>query len=65
MAEPEDHRHCIVCGKVTSPDKFLCSPECEEMFERHQEQLKRRRTLTMVFFVVLFVFVILLALSGS
>ncbi len=65
MAEPEDHKHCIVCGKVTPADKFLCSKECEEVFKQHQDQLKKRKNLSTVFLVVLFVAVIVMLVLSS
>ena len=55
---PEDHRHCIVCGKVTEPGKFFCSPPCEEVFKLHQKRLRRTR-LSMTAVLIL-VFVLLL-----
>jgi predicted nucleic acid-binding Zn ribbon protein len=61
----EDHRHCVVCGKSVPPEKFFCSPSCEEMFKLQQRRLRRTRVFTMLFFVIIFVLVIFLsALRG-
>lgn len=57
----EEHRHCVVCGKSVPVDKFFCSPSCEEMFKRQQNRLKKTRMITMVFFVVLFLAVMILS----
>ncbi|KXB03447.1 hypothetical protein AKJ48_03870 [candidate division MSBL1 archaeon SCGC-AAA261O19] len=59
--ETEDHRHCIACGKVTPPDTFICSEECEEKLKSHQDQMKRKRNLQIVFLVALVAAVIILS----
>lgn len=56
----EDHRHCMVCGRATSPEKSFCSPSCEEVFRRHQKRLARVRSFMMLLFV-LFLLLILFA----
>lgn len=62
----EDHKHCVVCGKPTTLDKFFCSPSCETMFKTQQNKLKKSRTLMMVLFIVMFVVMILLtSLRGT
>jgi predicted nucleic acid-binding Zn ribbon protein len=61
----EDHRHCIVCGKSVDPEKFFCSPSCEELFKRQQGRLKKTRIFTMLFFIILFAAVMFLATLGG
>jgi predicted nucleic acid-binding Zn ribbon protein len=62
----EDHRHCIVCGKPTTSEKFFCSPACEDVFKTQQKKMKKSRTLMMVLFIVMFVVMIALtSLRGS
>jgi predicted nucleic acid-binding Zn ribbon protein len=62
----EDHRHCIVCGKSVDTEKFFCSPSCEEIFKSQQKRLKRTRTFTLLFFLIVFMLVMFLAtLRGS
>jgi predicted nucleic acid-binding Zn ribbon protein len=50
----DDHKHCIVCGKSVPLDRLFCSPSCEEVFKQQQKRMKKTRTYTMVFFVLLF-----------
>ena len=61
----EDHKHCIVCGKAIEPDKFFCSPSCEEMYKKQQKSMARSRTIMMVIFVVIIVVFILMSRLGS
>jgi len=51
----DDHKHCIVCGKATAPDKVFCSPSCEELFKAQQKKMKKSRTIMLVMFVMLFI----------
>lgn len=57
----EDHRHCMMCGKPTPPDKYLCSPSCEEILKRQQLRLRKTRVLNIL--IVLTIFVVLVILS--
>jgi len=57
----EDHKHCIVCGKATGPDKFFCSPSCEEMFKKQQKRMARSRMIMMVLLAVVFVVIMLIS----
>ena len=52
---PEDHRHCMVCGKVVDPGKFFCSPPCEEVFKLHQKRMRRARLFMMASLIAIFV----------
>jgi predicted nucleic acid-binding Zn ribbon protein len=61
----EDHKHCVVCGKATAPDKFFCSPSCEETYKKQQKSMARSRMIMMVFFVILFIVIILMSRLGS
>ncbi len=64
MAEPEDHKHCVICGRVVPPDKFVCSSECEDVLKEHQNQLMRRRKLNMILLVLLFVVFVVLVVTS-
>ncbi len=61
----EDHKHCVMCGKPTDPDKYICSPSCEELMKQQRKKMSRNRMFMMVFFVVMFVVIILLSLLGQ
>jgi predicted nucleic acid-binding Zn ribbon protein len=61
----EDHRHCVVCGKPTDPDKTVCSASCEEILNRQQKSMKRSRLIMLVIFIVLFIFIILSSLLSK
>ncbi|MEM2874807.1 MAG: DUF2116 family Zn-ribbon domain-containing protein [Candidatus Hadarchaeales archaeon] len=50
----EDHRHCVVCGKPTAPEKFFCSPSCEALFRQGQRRAVRYRNMMIVLLVVIF-----------
>jgi predicted nucleic acid-binding Zn ribbon protein len=58
---PEDHRHCIVCGKAVGSDKFFCSPSCEDIFKKQQKRMARTRLIMMVIFVLLFALIVVLS----
>jgi len=63
---PEEHRHCIVCGKVVDPEKFFCSPACENTYKQQQKRMSRMRLIMMVILVVMVMVVLVLsALRGS
>ena len=55
---PEDHRHCIVCGKAIAHDKFFCSPSCEDIFKKQQKRMARSRLIMMGIFIALFVLIL-------
>lgn len=57
----EDHKHCIVCGKANEPDKFFCSPSCEEMFKKQQKKMARSRMLMLALFIVMFVVIMVVS----
>jgi predicted nucleic acid-binding Zn ribbon protein len=55
----EDHKHCIVCGKPIEPDKFVCSPSCEEILKKQQKSMARSRMIMLlVIFIILIVFIV-------
>jgi len=58
----EEHKHCIVCGKVTEPEKSICSPSCEEVLKKQQKQMARSRTIMLVFFVVMIIIIVVLSM---
>ncbi len=63
---PEDHRHCVVCGKVVGADKFFCSPQCEGTFKQHQKRMSRMRLYPMLILVVfILLFLILVTFGGK
>ncbi len=62
---PEDHRHCIVCGKAIESDKFFCSPSCEDIFKKQQKRMARTRLITMAIFIAIFVVIIVLSYLRS
>jgi len=55
----EDHKHCIVCGKPTDPDKTVCSPSCEEILKQQQKRMNRSRLVMLIIFIVLFAIIML------
>jgi predicted nucleic acid-binding Zn ribbon protein len=57
----EDHKHCVVCGRAIEPDKFICSPACEEVMKRSQKQATRMRFIMIGMFVTLFVVLMVLS----
>ena len=62
---PEDHRHCIVCGKAIESDKFFCSPPCEDIFKKQQKRMARTRLIMMAVFIALFVVILVLSSIGG
>ena len=61
----DDHKHCIVCGRVVSPDKMFCSPECEERFKMQQKRVSRMRMYMMLMVGALFLLVIVVSLMSK
>lgn len=62
----EDHKHCIVCGKAISLDRFFCSQECEDRFKRQQRRMSRMRLYMMlIFFALLMLILLLPRLTGG
>ena len=39
----ENHKHCIVCGRVVTSDGLFDTPECEERFRLQQRRISRMR----------------------
>jgi predicted nucleic acid-binding Zn ribbon protein len=59
----EPHRHCLVCGLATSPEKEFCSDKCESEYHgwKGKQKNKNRNTwLCMIGMVVVMVVVMLL-----
>jgi predicted nucleic acid-binding Zn ribbon protein len=57
----ENHKHCVVCGKVVAPDKFFCSQECEGRLRQQQKRMSRMRLYMMLIFFVLFILILVLS----
>ncbi|MFH1821553.1 MAG: DUF2116 family Zn-ribbon domain-containing protein [Methanobacteriota archaeon] len=55
----EEHKHCVVCGKPTDPNKSICSPSCEELMGRQQRKMNRSRIIMLVLFTVMFLIILL------
>ncbi|MEW6222639.1 MAG: DUF2116 family Zn-ribbon domain-containing protein [Candidatus Hadarchaeota archaeon] len=55
----EEHKHCIVCGKATAPDKLICSPSCDHLLKEQQKRMKKSRTIMLVLFIVMFMVIML------
>ncbi len=55
----EDHKHCVVCGKPTDPDKTICSPACEALTRQQQKKMSRSRNIMLILFIVMFAIIIL------
>jgi predicted nucleic acid-binding Zn ribbon protein len=56
----EDHKHCLVCGKPTDPDKNFCSTSCEELAKQQQKRASRSRLIMLILFIVMFAVIIIL-----
>lgn len=65
----EDHKHCVVCGKVipiiyTKPgEPPLCSLECRVKYEEKEREFKKQRTswlVMLLFFMLLWLMAIFL-----
>ena len=62
----KEHRHCVVCGKMTSAaDRYLCSPECEDMLNQHQTLLKKRKKISTMFFIFFIVAIVVMLIVYS
>jgi len=61
----EDHRHCVVCGRPIPPDRYVCSPSCEEILRRRQKGYRRMQLYTIITFTALFILVLLIGARGS
>ncbi len=60
MAAGTDHRHCKVCGRVTSPEKETCSPKCAAVRE---ERLRTRRNYQYLLYATIALAVVILLSS--
>jgi predicted nucleic acid-binding Zn ribbon protein len=58
----DDHKHCIVCGRVVSSDKLFDSPECEERFKLQQRRVSRMRMYMLLMVGALFLLIIVTSL---
>jgi predicted nucleic acid-binding Zn ribbon protein len=61
----DDHKHCIVCGRVVTPDKLFDSPECEERFRLQQRRVSRMRMYLFLMVGALFLLIILLSFARA
>jgi len=57
----EDHKHCIVCGKPTDPEKTICSTACGELMKQQQKKAGRSRMLMLILFIVMFAVIMLMS----
>ncbi|MFQ6129869.1 MAG: DUF2116 family Zn-ribbon domain-containing protein [Candidatus Hadarchaeaceae archaeon] len=55
---PEDHRHCVVCGRAIELDKFFCSPSCEDIFKKQRKRMVYNRLILMVVFIAIFLLIL-------
>lgn len=55
----DDHKHCIVCGRVVSSDKLFDSLECEERFKLQQRRISRMRMYLMLMLGALILLIVL------
>jgi predicted nucleic acid-binding Zn ribbon protein len=53
------HKHCPVCGTPMSPNKTVCSVECEQLFEAIKEKRKRRNQL---YYIILLPAIVILVI---
>lgn len=58
MADPDDHRHCKVCGKVCGPDDSTCSDACAA--KRTQILTTRRNYTYLMYGIIAFLIIIFL-----
>jgi predicted nucleic acid-binding Zn ribbon protein len=53
------HKHCLSCGRATSPKKEYCSDDCEteriEMLQRKKKQLMMLYAVSVAVVIVAFV----------
>jgi predicted nucleic acid-binding Zn ribbon protein len=61
----EDHKHCIVCGRVVTSDRLFDSPECEERFKLQQRRVSRMRMYMVLMVAALFLLIILLSFARA
>ncbi len=59
-SEYSDHRHCKVCGRVTSPDADTCSSKCAAVRE---QRLRARRNYTYILYATIALVTVLLLSS--
>lgn len=57
MPLEQDHRHCKVCGKVTSLDSDTCSAKCATVRE---QRLRARRNYTYILYATIALITVLL-----
>ncbi|AGN16358.1 DUF2116 family Zn-ribbon domain-containing protein [Methanobrevibacter sp. AbM4] len=48
----EPHKHCPVCGTPIPLNEKACSPDCEAVLNKRQNQMKRNQKLIYVLLVV-------------
>ena len=55
MAEKiAQHKHCVICRKVSSPKSDTCSTECEEKW---QLELKKRKNMQLLMYLAIAFFI--------
>ncbi len=56
MAQGPDHRHCKICGRVTSPDEETCSPECAA---KREQRLRASRNYRYILYATIALLLVL------
>jgi len=59
----EPHRHCLVCGLATAPDKEFCSSNCESEYlgwKNKQKNKNRNTWICMIGMIVVVIVVMIL-----
>lgn len=51
----DPHKHCPVCGTPIPLSENACSPDCEQVLNKRQAQIRRNQRLI---FILLIVFVL-------
>jgi len=60
VAEPDDHRHCKVCGKVCDPGSETCSKACAR---ERTKRMESRRTYSYLLYAMI-AFLVLLFIAS-
>ena len=54
----EPHKHCPICGTPIPLDEFVCSPDCQKVWDGRVNQ---RRKSQIVLYIVIAAFIIIWA----
>jgi predicted nucleic acid-binding Zn ribbon protein len=58
----EPHRHCLVCGLATAPEKEFCSPKCESDYQGWKGKQKSKNRNTWICMIGMIVAVVVITL---